>query len=123
MVQYNSLYPPLEVVNLIWDQVEDGIDPEQYLEELGSSISQEIGVEYDWGAFSETEKGDRKVALRFFQTTANGLPFSGIMGLWHCHESGRVYLLSIATTPGQTDAEMLAAFQERAGTLACHETD
>lgn len=123
MVQYNSLYPPLEVVNLIWDQADEEIDERLYLEEFGASIGQETGAGYEWGAFSETQKGDHKVAIRFFRTATHDLAFSGIMGLWYCPESGRVYLLTVATTPGRTDDEMVTAFQQHIGALACHETD
>jgi hypothetical protein len=123
MVQFNTLYPPLEVISVVWDQAGDGVDVVQYLEAFLASLGQETGIAYDWGESSETRLGERDLALQFFRTTADGLAYSGVTGAWHCQEANRFYLLTYAVTPERAGEEVLAAFQQHLDSLVCHGAD
>jgi hypothetical protein len=123
MVQFNTLYPPLEVVTVVWDQAGDSVDVVQYLEAFMASLGQETGLAYDWGESSEVRKGERDLALQFFRTRAGGLTYSGVIGIWHCQEANRLYLLIYAVTPEIAGEEVLAAFQQHLESLVCHRAD
>jgi hypothetical protein len=45
------------------------------------------------------------------------------MGIWHCEEAARIYLLTYAVTPEAAEEDLLATFQQRLDDLACHEAD
>jgi hypothetical protein len=122
-VQFNTLYPPLEVVSVLWDQAAGDVDLGQQLAEVKGWLSQQPGLEYEWGETSQSTQGDHEMLLRFFHTTAEGHPFSGLMGIWHCPQANRIYMFNYAVTPEATAEDLVAAFHQYLEDLSCHGKD
>jgi hypothetical protein len=120
IVQFNSQFLSLELVTIIWDQADEDAALKDVLREFTGRISEATGLEYDWGGLVEEVKGEHEVLLQFFRTTVDSMPFSGVMSIWRCEQTGRVYLMMYAVTPEKGDEEIAEALRHHLASLTCH---
>jgi len=120
MTQFSLSFYPTEILNITWDTVSANIDIRQYVEDLRLSVSQQTGIHYDTGPFSEAAQGDHPMLLQSFQSAAQDYSFSGITGAWYCDESERVYVVNYATSAEMPETDLMETFQGQLGAIVCH---
>ncbi|HSR29821.1 MAG TPA: serine hydrolase, partial [Anaerolineae bacterium] len=121
LVQFQSFWFPPDLINVVWDVPEVGADPEVYLEEFFASISQDSGLEVTKGTSTGARKGDHEVLVQSFDLTEGKLALAAATGVWHCKESGRVYILTYATEPETDSQDVQTRFQQYLDAFVCHE--
>jgi CubicO group peptidase (beta-lactamase class C family) len=119
IVQLTSTWEPLEIVSVLWSEVEGDEDTWSFLEAYLAAI-QEQGTKVTPGESREGQKDGHTMALRFSEATFDGGTLPIVSGVWICDTSGRAFAVTYLTTEETTSEELLAAFERYLEGLTCH---
>jgi len=119
LVQLTSSWEPLEIVSVLWSEVEGGEDVWSFLEVYLAAL-EEDGTKLSPGESGEGQKDGHTMALRFSQATFDGATLPTVSGVWICDVSDRAFAVTYLTTEEMTSEEMRAAFEGYLEGLTCH---
>jgi len=119
MVQITSNTEPLELVLVLWNEMEEGEDVSTMLEAYLVGFAANVG-ELTPGGSREGEKDGHTMTLRFSHVALGGGAAPMVSGVWVCEASGRGYALTYLTAEEKSPDELLAATERYLEGLACH---
>jgi hypothetical protein len=119
IVQLTSKVEPLEIVSVLWSEVEGDEDAWSFLEAYLAAI-QEEGTKVTPGEARERQKGGHTMAVRFSELTLEGGALPAVSGVWICDASGRAFAVTYLTTEAMTSEDLLAALERYLEGLTCH---
>jgi CubicO group peptidase (beta-lactamase class C family) len=119
LVQITSSWEPLEIVSVLWSEVEGDEDAWSFLETYLVAV-QEDGTKLTPGESGEGQKDGHTMALRFSEATFDGGTLPIVSGVWVCDATGRAFAVTYLTTEEMTAEQLRAAFEGYLEGLACH---
>jgi CubicO group peptidase (beta-lactamase class C family) len=120
-IQVNSLSFPSEIVSILWETTEIGLSAKAYLAGYLDYVSQESGLAITPGASAEAWKDDHRLAIQFFDATADSLELAAVTGAWVCDETDRIFVVTYATGMDPSPEDLMAGFQRYLDAFVCDE--
>jgi CubicO group peptidase (beta-lactamase class C family) len=112
MVQITSNTEPLELVVVLWNEVEEGEDVPTILEAYLEGFATMVG-ELAPGESREGQKDGHAMALRFSHVALEGSTIPMVTGVWICDASGLGYAVTYLTAEEKTPEELRAGLPHR----------
>jgi CubicO group peptidase (beta-lactamase class C family) len=119
ILQLTSTWEPIELVLVLWSEVEGDEDAWSFLDLYFAGI-EEDGTKVMPGESGEGEKDGHAMALRFSEMAFEEGTVPTISGAWICDASGRAFAVTYFTTDETTPDELQAAFERYLEGLTCH---
>jgi hypothetical protein len=119
VIQLTSLLEPLEIVSVLWSELQGGEDAATILGLYLAGMGDE-GMAIRPGEGAESEQGGHPMALRFSEVTTEAGRLAAVSGAWICEASGRGFAATYLTTAERSADELQAALAGILADLACH---
>jgi CubicO group peptidase (beta-lactamase class C family) len=120
VVQITSNTEPLEILSLLWDGAEGGLDAASLLDLYLAGLA-ETGVGVAPGESAAGVKDGHTMALRFSQLTLEGgAKLPAISAAWICDRANRFYAATYLPTVEMTAEDLRAALEHDLEGLTCH---
>jgi CubicO group peptidase (beta-lactamase class C family) len=119
MVQLTSTWEPIELVSVLWIEMEGDEDASSFLDLYLAGV-EEDGTRVMPGESGEGEKDGHAMALRFAEMAFAEGTVPTISGAWICDASGRAFAVTYFATDETTSDELQAALERYLAGLTCH---
>jgi CubicO group peptidase (beta-lactamase class C family) len=119
VVQFSFISYPVEIITVIWNDLDRELDQELILNNAITSMSQQAGLEISEGEISQASIGSQELLVQDVIVTTEGIELSGLIGVWVCDQTDNVYVLSFITDAKLTRSDLLARFQQVMGSFSC----
>jgi CubicO group peptidase (beta-lactamase class C family) len=119
MLRLTSTWEPIEVLLVLWSQVEGDEDAWSFLDMYLAGI-EEDGTRVMPGESAEGEKDGHAMALRFSEMAFEEGTVPTISGVWICDTSARAFAVTYLTTEKVMPEELRAALERYLEGLKCH---
>jgi CubicO group peptidase (beta-lactamase class C family) len=119
IVQIRSNTEPIEIVSVLWDEAEAGLDAQTLLEAYLAGLA-ETGAVAAPGESVESEKDGHPMVLRISDLALGGGTLPSVSGAWICDRANRAFAVTYLTTAEMTSTELQATFERYLEGLSCH---
>jgi len=121
LVQFRYSYSPYETIGVQWDTVESSPRLQETMGEF-SEILRDMGIEFNKiGQLVSTIKGDHELVYQSFEVQEGEFTYPGLIGVWYCDQSHRIYMLYFASTPELAkQIDLFTEFQRYIDSFTCH---
>jgi hypothetical protein len=119
IVQIRSNTEPIEIVSVLWDEAEAGLDAQTLLEAYLVGLA-ETGAVAEPGESVGGEKDGHSMVLRISDLAIEGGRLPSVSGAWTCDGANRAFAVTYLTTAEMTSTELQATFERHLEGLSCH---